>query len=65
MKLSVKQFYRSGNVAYVPGETLEVDAEHGAFLMRDAPGCFEEVKPRRSMRKPPKHKAIEEAQVEK
>ena len=56
MKLKVVSTYIAGNVNYPAGVSIEVDAERGAFLLRDAPGCFEVVEaeaeaPRRSGRK--------------
>jgi len=62
MKLKVKRDYQNREHNYRAGETIEVSEELGAWLMRDSHSCFEIPKPpRRSLRKPPADKAIEEA----
>lgn len=45
MKLKVvsKHEYRSREKVYKPGHVFEVSEEEGQFLMRDAPGCFEDL----------------------
>jgi hypothetical protein len=60
MKLLVKSTYRAADVQLDAGKEIDVDEDRGRWLMRDAPGCFEEIKPRRSLRKPPRDKAISE-----
>ena len=40
MKLRVISPYRCRREAYAVGEVIDVSAEHGAFLLRDAPSCF-------------------------
>lgn len=53
MKLIVKRFYHCGSVTYQPGQVLEVeDAEHAAWLMRDANGGIEPLDERPEERAP-------------
>ena len=47
VKLTVLADYRCREVAYSPGAVIEVTAERAAFLMADAPGCFEVYQPKR------------------
>jgi len=62
VKLRCKNGYRNRSTIYTPGQVIEVAQSIADWLSRDAPGCFEEVKPRkRRMRKPPADKAIHEA----
>lgn len=45
MKLRVLGSYRNDarDIAYVPGTVIEVEPRLGAYLLADAPGCFEAV----------------------
>jgi hypothetical protein len=45
VRLHVLADYRSREVAYVEGSTIEVLTTDADFLLRDAPGCFEIFKP--------------------
>lgn len=46
MKLKVKADYTSARFSARKSQTVEVDDELAQWLLRDAPGCFEEVKPK-------------------
>ena len=37
--------YRNRDVYYQPGTVIELPADQAAFVLRDAPGCFEVVQP--------------------
>jgi len=67
MKLRVKQDYSSTGRSYQKGQVIEVLDHVGEWLMRDSEGSFEEIKPKpkRSLKKPPKDKALDEPDVEK
>jgi hypothetical protein len=41
MQLKVVSPYRAGQVFYPEGQIIHVTEAEAAFLMRDAPGCFE------------------------
>ena len=43
MKLLCLEAYRTDFGTYSEGEEFEVEDEHGALLMRDAPSAFREV----------------------
>lgn len=43
MKLRVLFGYRNRALACAPGTMIQVDDERAAFLLKDAPGCFEVV----------------------
>ena len=43
VKLLVISEYISRGERYPEGKTLEVPEDRAAFLLRDAPGCFERV----------------------
>ena len=45
MKLTVISNYRNQHTEYLIGSVIDIDDTAGEFLMRDAPGCFEVVKP--------------------
>lgn len=67
MKLRCVSEYRNDArmLCFHRGQTIEVEEELGRFLLRDAPGCFEEITRRKSMRKPPRDKMIREPVEEK
>jgi hypothetical protein len=44
VELRVRSRYRSGEVEYAEGTVIHVSEEMGAFLLRDSPGSFEEVR---------------------
>ena len=50
------------NLAFNPGEKIEVDDVLYQFLMVDAPGCFETTK---AIQKPARNKAIRTPKVNK
>lgn len=61
MKLIVKRLYICGKVTYQPGQVLEVeDAEHAAWLMRDANGGIEPLDetPQRAPEAPPNDRMV-------
>lgn len=64
MKLKAIHRYFNGprGLAYPEGTVFEADEPLAAFLMVDAPGCFEEVK---AVEQPPKDKAIKRAPEDK
>ena len=39
--MRVVEEYRAGALYYAAGSIIDVPAESGEWLMRDAPGCFE------------------------
>lgn len=41
--LKVLSEYKNKNLHYLPGSTLNLDSDEEAFLLRDAPGCFEVI----------------------
>lgn len=43
MRLKCVDPYRAGSVTYDMGQEFEVDDEHGAWLCRDSPGCFQVI----------------------
>lgn len=43
MKLRVVSKYRNQRVRYAAGQVISVTPEEGAFLLADAPECFEIV----------------------
>jgi len=67
MKLRVVQNYNSVGRHYEKGQVIEVLDHVGEWLMRDSEGSFVEIKPKpkRSLKKPPKDKALDEPDVEK
>lgn len=67
MKLRCIANYRNDarGLVYRVGDELEPDKELEVFLLSDAPGCFEEVKPRKQVRKPPVDKAVKAAPRDK
>lgn len=46
MKLYVVERYIAGGVEYPEGMELDVSDDYGAYLQRDAPGCFSHDKPK-------------------
>lgn len=68
MRLRCVAAYRNDprNVIYRAGDEFDATDEHAAFLLADAPGCFEHVKPKaKRVRKPPQDKAMREPPEEK
>ena len=66
VKLNVVQPYRNREVSYPAGQVIEVSTELAAWLMADAPGCFEpEVKPKAVEAPPVNKKAVELPPVDK
>lgn len=61
MELKVLKLYINRSVKYTAGSVINVTAGEAAFLLRDAPGCFEEVKPEAAL----EEKQIEEAPADK
>ncbi len=59
-KLKVLSEYRSREIHYLKGTVIEVDEVWAEFLMRDAPGCFEEVGVGKAPRGPAVDKMIDE-----
>jgi hypothetical protein len=54
-----------GDLAYEEGRIYELSSSLVDWLMRDAPGCFELIPERKSMRRPPRNKAVQEPPQEK
>ena len=50
------------NLRFAAGDVFEPDEKLAAFLLVDAPGCFEEVK---AIEAPPKDKAVKRAPEDK
>lgn len=68
MKLKCIGNYRNDarGLIYKKGEVFDADEPLAAFLLSDAPGCFEEVKPQtKRVSKPPVDKAVKSAPKEK
>lgn len=49
---------------HLPGEEFTADEDHAAYLLRDAPGCFEEVVVK-APEAPPRDKAVKRPRVRK
>jgi hypothetical protein len=64
MKLRVLQDYCCRSVVYRAGRVIVVSDEEGAWLLNDAPGCFEldEPKQRKAVKKPPADKMMQGAE---
>lgn len=60
MKLRVLGSYRNDarDIAYVPGTVIEVEPQLGAYLLADAPGCFEWYVEAKAPSGPPADKAV-------
>jgi hypothetical protein len=60
MKLYVLNDYRSARASYTAGQEIEVDDKLGAWLLRDAPGCFATEPPevKKALEQPPADKQI-------
>lgn len=59
--LKVKSRYLNRDVVYNVGQVIEVDDDYAAWLMRDCPTCFEDIKPHgeaKAMIGPPADKMI-------
>ena len=57
--LKVVKDYRNKDREYEQGSKITVEDDEAAFLMRDAPGCFAEYKPKaKAADEPPKDKAV-------
>ena len=54
-----------GDLVFEPGHIYEVSWSLWELLMRNAPGCFRPFPERRSMRRPPRDKAVHEPPEEK
>lgn len=71
VELEVVEDYRAGKESYRAGTTIHVSEQRAMFLMKDAPGCFQEPKPKRGrpakddgeetkeVKSPPKNKAVQ------
>lgn len=64
IRLKVKQEYRAGALYYAAGSIIDVPAEAGNWLMRDAPGCFE-LYIEKGLDRPPADKMLRQARVKK
>ena len=71
VELEVIEDYRAGKDRYRAGMTIKVSEQRAKFLTKDAPGCFQEPKPKRGrtakedgketkeVKSPPKNKAVQ------
>lgn len=64
MKLKTLRKYRSHRGAWEAGEEITVDNELGTWLLRDAPGCFEEMT-EKALDEPPEDKMVKSAPKKK
>lgn len=63
VKLWVEKHYRSRDIDYPEGKTIEVPEDEAEFLLRDAPGCFEIVTEKtaeKAVKAPEVNKMVEE-----
>ena len=66
MKLNVLKLYQNRAVVYRKGNTIDVPEAEAAFLLADAPGCFDVVPPKRKMMDgPPADKAMKSRRVKR
>lgn len=67
MKIRVLNHYRSRNIEYAVGQTIEVSESEGEHLLRDAPGCFKVLWGRVEQQEPqePEEKELENPPVDK
>lgn len=50
--------YTNAQEHYPEGHEFDTDEEHAAWLMRDAPGCFEQIKPKPARKRATRNTAI-------
>lgn len=65
MQLRVISRYENRDVVYEVGQTIDVDDMAAAWLMRDAPGCFEPVQDKPKTEPEPEAKAETEPPEDK
>jgi hypothetical protein len=65
VKLECLQHYRNRELEFMPGQVYVLDRAQARWLLNDSLGSFKLVVGEKSLKRPPKHKAVLESEQDK